>query len=117
MGQEGGEGRRGNLQVLYLHHVAFSSLRISCSHPSSGLPLSAVVMRVSFRRGVAIIGSIATGRVVPVLGFKSIPSLLVVCVSGFRIIDRSVGKSRTMILQKVTRGYFFLSYRVQVSVT
>jgi hypothetical protein len=44
--------------MSYLHFVASSLLRSSCSHSSSGLPLSAFVTRVSLSRGVKIIGSI-----------------------------------------------------------
>lgn len=48
--------------MSYLHHVVFSLLCNSCSHWSSGLPLAALVMRVSFSRGVKTIGSIRSFR-------------------------------------------------------
>jgi hypothetical protein len=48
----------------HLHHVAFSLLRTSWNHSSSGLPLSAFMTKVNFSLGVMMIGSIMSLRVV-----------------------------------------------------
>lgn len=55
-------GREGVRREAHLHLVASLSEDNSCIQPSSGVPISAVVMRVSFSRGVQIMGSISLMR-------------------------------------------------------
>lgn len=54
------ENKNSAVPLSYLHHVDFSSLRSWCIHSNSGLPLSAVVIRVNLRRGVKMVVSIVS---------------------------------------------------------
>ena len=101
--------RNGVMKCLcYLHHVLFSLLRTSWSHSSSELPLSAFVTRVSFSRGVKMIGSIGSLRCCAPLLFEVIGAVdsylfLVLLYTGIQFDwSRLVWVARIMFLWKAT---------------